>query len=202
MKNKGIFKVTILSVLGLFLIQAQASELEIPNTFQDGQVTSASEMNANFEAIKAAVNDNNSRIDAPRSQFVGFSSTTLDGAGGIFAMQQACHSFSSNTHICDTSEVNGSVYSESAMASIEEGDEAWIRVKLAGGQNEYGGGIAEDSSIAYGGGNAQFAAGNMTNCEGWKNNQTSGYVYGATIKDTGGLGYRRCSVSLKVACCK
>ena len=102
MKNKGIFKVTILSVLGLFLIQAQASELEIPNTFEDGQVTSASEMNANFEAIKAAVNDNNSRIDAPRSQFVGFSSTTLDGAGGMFAMQQACHVSFKNSHVCDT----------------------------------------------------------------------------------------------------
>jgi len=203
MKYKGVFKVTILSVIGLFLIQAQASELEIPNTFQDGQVTSASEMNANFEAIKAAVNDNNNRIDAPRSQFVGFSSTKLDGAGGMFAMQQACHALVTESHMCDSSEVTGSSYSASAMATIEEGDSAWIRVKLAGGISDQGQAIAEDLSITLGNGTPSYSAQRVGSCEGWKSNAGGSYgPEGVIITHKGGLGQSKCDQPLKVACCR
>ena len=51
-----------------------ASELNVPNQFEDGQVTSAAQMNANFDAIQAAVNDNHARIESmqqPTSRFPG-----------------------------------------------------------------------------------------------------------------------------------
>ena len=198
MQCKAIFKATILTVIGLFLTHVQASELEIPNTFEDGQATSAAEMNANFEAIKAAVNDNNNRINAPRSQFVGFSSTKLDGAGGMFAMQQACHVSFVNSHVCDTSEVSGSSYSVSAMATVEEEDSAWIRTKVAGFNSERTI-INEDASAQ-----ASYTSGQViykTTCAGWGTNNAS--YRGFTINGTNGrIGNQACNLSAKVACCR
>lgn len=190
MKYKGIFKVTVLSVIGLFLIPAQASELEIPNTFEDGQVTSASEMNANFEAIKAAVNDNNSRIDAPRSQFVGFSSAQFDGKGGLFAMQQACHILVADSHMCDTSEFTGSSYNSSAINTIEENDVAWVRPKVVAYASGYV--VNEDASRVDGAGDFS--------CEGWRVNDDR--TRASIVYSNGSLGSQDCRSIAKVACCK
>ena len=46
---------------------AIASPVTVPNTFQAGQVISASEMNANFDAVKAAVDDNDARVSVIES---------------------------------------------------------------------------------------------------------------------------------------
>lgn len=60
-----------------------ASELEISNSFENGQATSANAVNANFDAIKAAVNDNNVKIEnlynsaSSANTFVGFSSVSV-----------------------------------------------------------------------------------------------------------------------------
>ena len=198
MKHKGVFKVTILSVIGLFLVQAQSSELEIPNTFEDGQVTSAAEMNANFEAIKAAVNDNNSRIGSPRSQFMGFSSTKLDGAGGIFAMQQACHVSFSDSHVCDTAEVNGSSYSASAMATTGENESAWIRLRM-GATNGTSAATSSDGSVQAGRSTTGIVF--DATCGGWAN--TNNAYRGLTINgNTGALSASVCGNELKIACCK
>ena len=58
MKKLLILSLTLISPFPL------ASELNVPNQFEDGQVTSAQQMNANFEAIQAAVNDNHARIES------------------------------------------------------------------------------------------------------------------------------------------
>lgn len=115
MKHKGVFKVTILSVIGLLLVHAQASELEIPNTFQDGQVTSAAEMNANFEAIKAAVNDNHALMNnilsllndtsSEPTGFVGFTPTAVDVEAGMFAIKEQCNNFVPKSRMCNAGEV-------------------------------------------------------------------------------------------------
>ncbi|GAB1266046.1 hypothetical protein [Aurantivibrio infirmus] len=50
---------------GILLLCGQpllASELTVPNTFVAGQAAVADEVNANFTAVKSAVDDNNSRI--------------------------------------------------------------------------------------------------------------------------------------------
>lgn len=192
MQRKATFKTIILTIFSLGVFSTQASELEIPNTFVDGEVTSASEMNANFEAIKAAVNDNHSQINSSggesRSQFIGFSATKLNGAGGIFAMQQACHNLSANSHVCDNSEISGSAFSSSAMSTIEgDNDVAWMRLKLAGGEF-----TAEDGSW---GNNI-----NSQSCKGWGDASTS--LTGAAIYGSGANDYLSCEVLAKVACCR
>lgn len=45
-------------------VTAWASSLTLPNTFTAGTTAKASEVNANFAAVKAAVDDNNARITA------------------------------------------------------------------------------------------------------------------------------------------
>ena len=66
---------------------AMASELNVPNQFEDGQVTSAAQMNANFDAIQAAVNDNHARIESmqqpTKAVFQGFSTDSMDGGQGL-----------------------------------------------------------------------------------------------------------------------
>lgn len=49
--------------LALGSSQVFAGQLDVPNTFQSGQVASAGAVNANFAAAKTAVDDNNARID-------------------------------------------------------------------------------------------------------------------------------------------
>jgi hypothetical protein len=58
MKKLLLLSLTLTSSIAL------ASELNVPNQFEDGQVTSAAQMNANFDAIQAAVNDNHARNES------------------------------------------------------------------------------------------------------------------------------------------
>ena len=52
----------ILMLAALVPIALHATPVTIPNTFAGGNAISASEMNANFAAVKAAVDDNDARI--------------------------------------------------------------------------------------------------------------------------------------------
>jgi len=58
----------VLTAIGLILTAAGslavADTLDVPNTFTSGTPARASEVNANFSAAEAAVNDNDSRISA------------------------------------------------------------------------------------------------------------------------------------------
>lgn len=60
--NKNILKISILIATSLWASQLLAGSVTIPNTFVSGAAASASEVNANFSAIKAEVDDNDSRI--------------------------------------------------------------------------------------------------------------------------------------------
>ena len=60
----SLIKAVNLCVLVLCAIAVRASEVELPKTFVEGEVAYAADMNANFEAIKAAVDDNNSQISS------------------------------------------------------------------------------------------------------------------------------------------
>lgn len=53
----------ILLVVSLVGTQVWAGNVSIPNTFTDGTTASAGEVNENFNAVKAGVNDNDSRIN-------------------------------------------------------------------------------------------------------------------------------------------
>ena len=60
----SLIKAVNLCVLVLCAIAVRASEVELPKTFVEGEVAYTADMNANFEAIKAAVDDNNSQISS------------------------------------------------------------------------------------------------------------------------------------------
>lgn len=51
----------------VFVTQAWAGNVTIPNTFVNGTTASADEVNANFGSIETAVNDNDTRINEIRS---------------------------------------------------------------------------------------------------------------------------------------
>ena len=129
-------KKLLLLTLTLTSSIAMASELNVPNQFEDGQVTSAAQMNANFDAIQAAVNDNHARIESmqqpTKAVFQGFSTDSMDGQQGLIAMQQACHNFVPGSHICNTTEFAESPYNAEAAATMEDRS-AWLLIEAVGG---------------------------------------------------------------------
>lgn len=141
MQCKAIFKSIILTMFSLVVFAAQTSELEIPNTFVDGEVTSASEMNANFEAIKAAINDNHALItnggNSFRVQVVGWTPTAVNVQGGLFAAKKMCSDFVPNSHICSPDDIYNSVISSDVLTAIENSEfpAAYILYNPGGLQN-------------------------------------------------------------------
>jgi len=169
-----------------------ATGVTIPNSFSSGTATSAAEMNANFDAVKASVDDNDSRITTLesssssgiiRSKFMGFSTGTTDGAAGVKAMAEACNTSFSGSHICSYSE-----YINSNMTGSENvSGTAWIR--------RYG--MLDSNGIS------------TYTCSGWANNVGNGLFInslgqhsytGNSYPGTGISG--DCSIQRYIACCK
>jgi hypothetical protein len=66
--NRSI-RMALAFALGLSIFtSAHAGEVTIPNTFTSGTPAVAAEVNANFTAVKTAVDDNDTRIDANGSE--------------------------------------------------------------------------------------------------------------------------------------
>jgi len=81
-----------------------ASELTVPNQFSSGDVTSASDVNANFAAIEAAVNDNHARIQEGLStqskvEFVGFTSERIQ-VNSLPHIKEACYNLDPDSRMC------------------------------------------------------------------------------------------------------
>ena len=181
-----------LLILSLTLISpfALASELNVPNQFEDGQVTSAAQMNANFEAIKAAVNDNHARIESmqqpTKAVFQGFSTESMNGGQGLIAMQQACHNFVPGSHICNTTEFSESPYNAEAATTMTDST-AWILITSVGSNYQ------KDST-------GFLQINNTTHsCYGWAN---EGGHNGATVTSNGSVISGNCQYDRKIACCK
>ena len=176
-----------LLILSLTLIPsiAMASELNVPNQFEDGQVTSAEQMNANFEAIQAAVNDNHARIESmqqpTKAIFQGFSTDSMDGEQGLIAMQQACHNFVPGSHICNTTEFAESPYNAEAAATMEDWS-AWLLIEAVGGN------FIQDKS-------GMMVTSTSISCNGWRSG------YGAYVDWAGKITYTNCTAIKKIACC-
>lgn len=60
--NKNFSKISILLATSLWGGHLMAGSVTIPNTFVGGATASASEVNANFDAVKTAVDENDNRI--------------------------------------------------------------------------------------------------------------------------------------------
>ena len=84
-KHKTIMGLIFFSISFL----AYASGVTIPNQFQAGSKAFASEVNANFDALAAAVNDNNTRITANEAAITANSGTTTANEAAIVANADA-----------------------------------------------------------------------------------------------------------------
>jgi hypothetical protein len=182
-----------LLILSLTLISsiAMASELNVPNQFEDGQVTSAEQMNANFDAIQAAVNDNHARIESmqqpTKAVFQGFSTDSMNGGQGLIAMQQACHNFVSGSHICNTTEFAESPFNASAVETMS--GNAWILQDVV---------TADEGWLINKNGLEILAS--SANCIGW--NYSSDGADGSSLTSLGAITPLQCDYIAKVACCK
>ena len=74
---------SLTNILFALLLSANVLAVEIPNQFEDGQVTSASQMNENFQALKAELEAQRALIEAnlgnQKVVFQGFSAESMDG---------------------------------------------------------------------------------------------------------------------------
>ena len=185
MKKLLLLSLTLTSSIAL------ASELNVPNQFEDGQVTSAAQMNANFDAIQAAVNDNHARIESMQHQtkavFQGFSTDSMNGGQGLIAMQQACHNFVPGSHICNTTEFAESPYNAEAAATMAD-SHAWALIKAIGVGNNYA-----DASVL-------MTASGTRSCLGWFTASVG--ERGASINPLGKVGNATCDTVQRIACCK
>jgi len=198
MKHLSLFLLT------LTLNSFSLAEFEIPNEFEDGQVTSASQMNENFQALKAELNAQRALLEAnlgsQNAVFQGFSSNTVDGAAGLVAMQQACNNFSSGSHVCTTSEFAQSSYNETAFVDLQDGDTAWLLINIGGSADgSYSGTV---DSIEINGLTSTSSRNTYANgsCWGWTDNNSS--TYGLVVSPSGSISSTSCSNSRPVACCK
>ena len=185
MKKLLILSLTLISPFPL------ASELNVPNQFEDGQVTSAQQMNANFEAIQAAVNDNHARIESmqqpTKAVFQGFSTDSMNGGQGLIAMQQACHNFVPGSHICNTTEFAESPYNADAAVTMTY--RAWVLIETI---SSYAGLHVTKVGTEF--------DNNHTNCVGWYDISTN--RRGAILLPSGSISTLQCSLEAKIACCK
>lgn len=187
------------------LLSVNIYAVEIPNQFEDGQVTSASQMNENFQALKAELEAQRALIEAnlgnQKVVFQGFSAESMDGGQGLLAMQQACHNLVAGSHICKDTEIALSPYNPDAQ-NLE--GSAWVLKETgsaASGDADSEYNILSPislGSIRYEGydySRIQIERG----CDGWGN---SDYAYGAVANSLLSFGKARCNTTQKVACCK
>ena len=196
---------TLVAIATLICASASvASSLSIPNTFSSGAATNAAEMNSNFSAVKAAVDDNDTRITALEGGssapvFQGFSSATVAGNAGIIGLQLACNSSFSGSKICTSAEFANSTYKSATLAGT-----AWLLpvVELSS-QGDANYTMEKTSGLTLLGDTAQT----QLTCEGFTSNSSS--AYGLFVTSTGGIqngnlrsGGTACDTVRAVACCK
>jgi len=177
-----------------------ATTVTIPNSFSSGTATNAAQMNANFSAVKAAVDDNDSRIttlqssnNAAASQFMGFSSATPQGSSGLVTMSNACHNSFSGSHMCSTLEFAGAKMNSPSNLS----GNAWIRpsvgeIHSSASNNAY---MDLADGVVY--------AENQGSCMGWAATTFSSItLLGRVVTAEGKRDLASCVNLNKVACCK
>lgn len=83
--NKNILNISILIATSLWTSQLMAGSVTVPNTFTGGTTASASEVNANFGALKTAVDDNDARVTTNASDINSNALTITDNTNAISA---------------------------------------------------------------------------------------------------------------------
>jgi hypothetical protein len=201
MKMNKLTKTFVAIATLIFASASVASTLSIPNTFSSGAATSAAEMNSNFSAVKAAVDDNDTRITALEGGssapvFQGFSSGTVAGNAGIIGLQSACNASFSGSKICSSAEFANSTYKSATLSGT-----AWLLPVLEKGKEGYV--VEKTSGFTV---QTDFAQTKFT-CAGFTSNTAR--EYGLFVTATGGFqngdltsGGTACDTVRAVACCK
>jgi len=113
-------------MLSTIISSSALADFEIPNQFQDGQVTSASQMNENFQALKSEIEALKSQLEASAENnkvtFVGVTEEKFAANVGIFAMGKACDAMVKNSVICTTDMYRESIKSE----EVEINGAGWL----------------------------------------------------------------------------
>ena len=100
------------------------ADFEIPNQFEDGQVTSASQMNENFQALKAEIEILKTQMEekqGSRWALVGVTEEKFNGADGFTAMGKACDRMLAGSYICNYNTLMTSTFQENVPIS-----DAWL----------------------------------------------------------------------------
>jgi hypothetical protein len=200
---------SLTNTLLALLLSANVFAVEIPNQFEDGQVTSASQMNENFQALKAELEAQRALIEAnlgnQKLVFQGFSAESMHGGQGMLAMQQACHNLVAGSHVCKDTEIALSPYNPNAQNLV---DSAWVISEKLQETNSSNSGVLfqlsplslhSRKSSLYSFGNDNFGKFDR-GCGGW-GSVNPDYV-GATVNNVLNFETRSCDTQQKVACCK
>jgi hypothetical protein len=176
------------------LLSTAVSAVEIPNQFEDGQVTSASQMNENFQALKAELEVLEARITSLESVsipnntkpiLVGFSENSFNGSAGIGAMNKSCTDRYSGSFFCSSKDILESSYNEALLTDLN--DKAWLRPFNMTANNGRPSDISGINS-----GSAK------NSCYAW----TALSGNGLTLTNEGDIGNEDCHSQYPVACCK
>ena len=108
------------------LLSNSSFAVEIPNQFEDGQVTSASQMNENFQVLKVEIESLKAQLEAlnktNKVTFVGVTNEQFSGNAGIVTVGQACDSMYKNSYVCGLGTFRDSIKPNDVFLSKE----AWI----------------------------------------------------------------------------
>ena len=181
-----VSKIISFCILNFCVMFVQGAEVEIPYTFKDGQVTSAEKMNANFDAIKRAINElNGDGISFASTKFIGFSKGRVIGSDGLFALQKECRKLSSESHVCSAQELTRSKFDADVESKLISGEQAWVRGSLTLI------GFKFDSKVS-------TSVADALNCKGWQDEAADGLVVDAKGK----FKMLDCKKKARVACCE
>ena len=160
----------------------------IPNSFSSGEVISATKMNENFNYLLSKLESTNSSITQVKN-FVGVSTSTVDGSVGYFGMNNACEATFTGSRMCSSDDIVNSTNTTNVGSG-----KAWI--------NPIAIGVGSSSTNTVYSKQGDY----ISNCANWTS--TGGGISvssrGTTLDlPRGGINYySSCSESLPVACCK
>ena len=152
------------------------ADFEVPNQFEDGQVTSASQMNENFQALKAEIEILRAQIGQVNSSkrviMLGTTQEKYEGNGGLVTMTQACQNMADDAYICSRNDVIHSLKPNGLLLS-----KAWLLDSDEQNCNLF---TTNTYDGSYGGSRPQ----------------------GLVVNENGYISNAYCNDSLSVACCK
>ena len=172
------------------LVSAAASAVEIPNQFEDGQVTSASQMNENFQALKVEIEALKAQLEQsqtePKVEFKGYSAP-ISGSSGVAELAAACDAVLTGSRICLGDELLKAPYNENF---VYPQDYAYIARKLSHAN------ISTGSSYIQ----TQEWLGETRSC--WSGGSLQVLRSNGRMTSSLSNGSNYCSSEYPVACCK